>query len=241
MKKFLVFLCAMSFVFGMAASAAAYPYLDEILPGYPEHIQPVVQDYVFLTDLTDPSTSIATILFEEASYESAFGIYSIYEGKTIIDVGDNCQFLVLFEPDDDPNLTQPWLSAETEVEFFEDGTAEIKSSSNSNLVGMTGNINASSFGFWIFVADTGELYFTDAALNEDQAEHGLIYDIAQESVIVAFEDLPSSAWTDNEPDYNDMVVKVSDVSPVPEPATMFLLGSGLIGLAAFGRRKFFKK
>lgn len=54
-----------------------------------------------------------------------------------------------------------------------------------------------------------------------------------------------SLGTPSNNDFNDFFITEVGIggepSPSPEPATMFLLGSGLVGLVSLGRKKFFRK
>lgn len=107
----------------------------------------------------------------------------------------------------------------------------------------------SVFGFYIDssarAADGGGVFYSDPEHNTGAdygVAHGLLFGVAdgggagQNATVVAFEDLRiDSTGIPYDGDYNDMVVKVSDTTPVPEPATIAMLGIG--GLSLLRRRR----
>ena len=88
--------------------------------------------------------------------------------------------------------------------------------------------SGTNFGFYI------NGYYSDIQYNGDQKDHVIAFKAKGESgYYFGFED-----GTDG--DLQDHVIYGQSINPVPEPGTMVLLGSGLLGIAGWGRKKFRK-
>ncbi|MFC4308004.1 DUF4114 domain-containing protein [Steroidobacter flavus] len=107
-------------------------------------------------------------------------------------------------------------------------------------------ISTSAFGFYLSTQNEGTFY-SQTARNADGEDHMYAYQgtgtpfltgslageyFSRQDYLLAWEDLRGGG----DRDYQDFVAVVQDITPVPLPTAVWLLISGLVGLAGVSRR-----
>ncbi len=180
-------------------------------------------------NLTASGGSVATMIIEIAGYagQNEFGIYEATNPSnkvTLFHGGDQAGDFVT-------------------VSIKANGNVYLSTAGSSPVTTFSGP----TFGY--FLKSPTTTFYSNDALNSDAADHMVAYQGKGQTVttpgnypgewtnneyILAWEDLaaPGADF-----DFDDMVVMVESVKPVPEPTTLGLMGLGLMSLAFAARRR----
>jgi hypothetical protein len=206
--------------------------LNNITTGGPgiDAVNDQINNAIFTNDAS--GGSVATFIIEIAGFanQNTFGIYSS---------SDSSKTAQIFGGTAGSPGDQAFVS------YNLDGTIEV----NGTVVASG---FSDSFGFYITTPQSNTFYSEDS-LNSGNPQ-ALIYQgdnqtelqignrrggiFSDNEFIIAFEDI---VFTSSDKDFQDLVVLVESIRPVPEPATLVISGIFLIGAGFFVRRKLHRK